>query len=754
MGSEQLAGRAAAGSDLPVVRGPRGRLARRLWTVVTASDPGLERLRSAGTTVGSLLVALGLLYGLVTVWGQPVTSAVLGVLVAMIASIAVNEPTPNRRAATIALLVPCAAASAGLATELSPWPVIADVGFVAVSIGAVFLRLLGPRGLAMGMIGFIAYFLALFVQVTVGQLPVAIVSAAVGALVSVGVGFLLRPRHPDRDLRRMLSALGVRAGSVLEALSRECDGSTAESRRAGRLQSRLAGCGETARLVEQRLDSAEERLLEGIDNDELSVRVFDLQLSVEHLVTVAAHVRVAELPAHIREAIVAALDRAGGVLQEGTGARSAARVGVLAAASSAGAPRVRGGQSVEQVDRLVCALQVTVTGWLQVMDPRPADAAAHHDDSIPDGPVDRVEGGATGDGDTGDDDLPPGRWADTARQAVQVGLAAALAIAVGELISSTRWFWAAIAAFVVFTGASTRGETLSKGWQRVLGTLAGVGAGVVVAALVGGNTVAALVLIVLSVFLGFYLMRISSGWMIFFITAMLALLYGLLGQFSVELLLVRLEETAAGAAIGVLVSFLVFPSSTRGAVRRGAGEFLTDLGELLEHLTTTLTGQRTTGSSAQAEASALRESFDSLKSTAKPLTEGLAGLANRSGYRRTLRVLGACEHHARVLARVADTAAGSAAADPDLCRALGSAVQGVRDNVDTVARAVDEGLAGVLVHPADAALDALDRNVDTARESDRHGLAAIGRQLRAIDQAVCGLATDRGARAQPLEGVR
>lgn len=719
----------------------------RLWAVFTASDPGWGRLRSAGTTVATLVVALCVLYGLVSLWSQPVTSAILGVVVAMIASLAVNESDPARRAMSIGLLIPSAAATAALAAVLGPHPVIADCVFVVVAIGAVFLRLIGPRGTAMGMIGFMAYFLALFVQVKVGQLPVVIVAAAVGALVAFGMRFLLRSRHPDRDLHRTVAALGVRAGSVVDVLGQAFD-EDSETWPSSRLRSRLTGCGETALTVEEQLNSAGDRLFEGFDNDELSVRIFDFHLTIEHLASVAVHVQPAELPAAGRTQLVAALSSVAKALQTGTDAQAATRVRELATGLSSVVLEGGPGRSVD-VESMLHAVQVAVAGWLRVVDPQPEDTAASADDTGDDEHADAADD----DGTAEDDGPASGRWGDTARQAVQVGLAAALAIVVGELISPTRWFWAAIAAFVVFTGTATRGETLSKGWQRVVGTVAGVVAGVVVAALVGGSTVAALLLILVSVFLGLYLMRISSAWMIFFMTLMLALLYGLLGQFSVGLLLVRLEETAAGAAIGVLVSFVVFPSSTRDAAKGGAGDFLTDLAELLGDLTGKLAGERSGGSSAQAEARNTRGSFNALKATSKPLTDGLAGLGNRSEYRRTLHVLGACEHHARALARLADSAPATAA-DPALRSALIGAVQAVRDNVDIAATSIAGDLAGVMVHPADALLDAVDAAAAAADGLDQSRLLAIGRHLRAMDQAVCGLATDRGAHVRPLEGAR
>jgi uncharacterized membrane protein YccC len=41
---------------------------------------------------------------------------------------------------------------------------------------------------------------------------------------------------------------------------------------------------------------------------------------------------------------------------------------------------------------------------------------------------------------------------------------------VGELVSPARWYWAVLTAFVVFAGTNSRGDVLSHGWQRLVGT--------------------------------------------------------------------------------------------------------------------------------------------------------------------------------------------------------------------------------------------------------------------------------------------
>ncbi len=305
-----------------------------------------------------------------------------------------------------------------------------------------------------------------------------------------------------------------------------------------------------------------------------------------------------------------------------------------------------------------------------------------------------------------------------------------------------------ITAFVVYTGTSTRGEILSKGWQRVVGTLAGVIVGVVVVTLVGGHTAVAVILIGVCLFFAFYLMALSPAVMMFFITTMLALLYGLLGQFSVALLLVRLEETAAGAAIGILVSYLVFPASTRDAAREGVADFLADLGALLGQATDRLGGAGPGRGLTTGEARDLRDQLTTLTTTLKPLTDGLAGLVGRPGSRRTLQVLRVCEHHARALSRAVDHAPG-ATLSPAQRLTLVQAGHAVQANVATLANAFRTGMPSSAVQSAEPALHALEQQIGDTAQPGRERLLTAVRHLHAIDHAICARAADLGATEDP-----
>jgi uncharacterized membrane protein YgaE (UPF0421/DUF939 family) len=104
----------------------------------------------------------------------------------------------------------------------------------------------------------------------------------------------------------------------------------------------------------------------------------------------------------------------------------------------------------------------------------------------------------------------------------------------------------------------------------------GVVIGVVLASLVGGNVVVSVLLIFVTLFI-FYWSQANNGVMMLSITTMLALLYGLLGEFSIGLLLTRLLETAIGAAIGILVALFVLPTPTSETVREGMRAYLARL---------------------------------------------------------------------------------------------------------------------------------------------------------------------------------
>src|SRR5258707_10097927 len=157
------------------------------------------------------------------------------------------------------------------------------------------------------------------------------------------------------------------------------------------------------------------------------------------------------------------------------------------------------------------------------------------------------------------------------------------------------------------------------------GTFLGVPCGKQAATLFAGDKTASLVAIFVCLFCAFYFMTVTYSLMTFWITTMLALLYGLLGQFSFGVLMLRIEETAIGAVIGIAVAILVLPTNSRTAIRTDTKAFLTTLSGLIETSIATMFDDDEAASPTQ-RARQLDRDLQQFRTTAKPLLAGGAGV--------------------------------------------------------------------------------------------------------------------------------
>lgn len=110
----------------------------------------------------------------------------------------------------------------------------------------------------------------------------------------------------------------------------------------------------------------------------------------------------------------------------------------------------------------------------------------------------------------------------------------------GLLLSRDRWFWAVLAAFLVFTNTNSRGDTAMKALSRSLGTVFGIAIGLVLATLISGEPVIAIPVAGICIFLAFYFLQVSYATMTFFISIVLCLVYGMTGVLTLDLLQLRI----------------------------------------------------------------------------------------------------------------------------------------------------------------------------------------------------------------------
>lgn len=593
---------------LLTARGPVSAGIHAAWDRIVASDPGLARLRMAISGAVSLLTTIGIEYLFTHALGVTGKKAMifymLGGVSGMFGTMAlfgVGRKIVTRLRTVAGFPV---AIGAGLVSGVlfgQPKALTLTM-FVVVTFFAVWVRRFGPSFFSYGLMGWMGYLLASRSQATFGELPLMflalIVAAAWLGLLSITV---LRV-NPSTVLISSLAAFQARIRRIVALCGAFADLDPGDPnelarwrRRLDRQQRQLA---EAALMLEA--SSGQSRTLpNAAAGRRLRAQALQAQLAADGL-----------------------SGGVGGVTRHAPGYTAAA--GEVARLVGAGAfPAAR--QAAEALQAQVVADHAgSGAAWAayRLVDAvgdfaRTAETAT---DFSPAGIRALVEEVSTVSADSGDAPAPfdpavglskgdlPGsvevaksvpargpRWLGrrlslTTRQAVQATVASALAVLAGVAVSHYRYYWALIAVFMTFSGTTTRAESARKALYRVLGTLAGLVVAIALANATRGKGPMVLVIIGVSVFCGMYLKRISYVFMIFFTTVMLGQLYSALGEFSDQLLVLRLIETMVGAAIGIVVSLVFLPLSTDDTVLAARRRVLDTLRDALETVATRLDG--------------------------------------------------------------------------------------------------------------------------------------------------------------------
>lgn len=512
---------------------------------------------------------------------------------------------------------------------------------VVLAIGT-YCRRFGPPGFIGGMLAFMGAFLGFFIQDYVpladfGWLTAEVVAGAAGTLL---VHFALFPPRPEAAVRRMQRSYAARArglaSEVAELFEAADRAAGPEARRAERrVQRHLLRLNEAALLIDAQL--APQALRAGWSAAVLHQLLFDAEVELSNVARFALALASRPLPARASDLVVAALtsvrdadldavcDTAAAIrdLLDGDEAAVADGDRILAhrfATSVTGLGKALrafrmypAGQPPDNVAEAEFQPQVlTFGGWL----PGSANVAgAASQERGGTGLIERI------------------RLAPYARFAIQMGIAVAGAIIAGDAMSGRRFYWAVIGAFITFMGTNTAGEQLRKGLFRVLGTVVGVLAGGVLAHLVGNVVWLQVVVIMASLFVGLYLFRVNYTFMVIGITVMVSQLYVELGEYSNNLLLLRLGETAVGAAVAILTALLVVPLHVGRVARVAARQQLEALADLADRCLDRLADPASTaGSDLELRAASRRVdvAYQALVAVVRPMRTPLFGrLAKR-----------------------------------------------------------------------------------------------------------------------------
>ncbi|MFE2420643.1 FUSC family protein [Streptomyces hokutonensis] len=294
----------------------------------------------------------------------------------------------------------------------------------------------------------------------------------------------------------------------------------------------------------------------------------------------------------------------------------------------------------------------------------------------------------------------------TTRQAVQATAGAGFALVVGQLVSGQRWYWAVGATWWIFVNTASRGETVIRGFRRVLGTVLGIALGLLIAVPLRGAPAPTALLVAACVFGIFYSAAVSYTWMMLSVTLMAELLYGLLGVLTPGLLALRFAETGVGALGAVLAVLLVLPVTTHTTTDAWIQRALRCVRACTAEATARLAGS---GRADPAERiTELEQLLGRVRLSVAPLVHPLNPMLGRKRRaRRVLALLDDCAHEIRGLATAAaDPQASHDARLAAACRRVETAVEALTGG-EVSPLAVTA--AGSPVEPALAHLHGLER---------------------------------------------
>ncbi|MDG9717924.1 FUSC family protein [Streptomyces sp. DH24] len=732
-----------------------GRSARaRLRDRFAASDPGLLRLAAGLRTVGAIALTLAVLAPLRT----DVTHLVAGAMAAMVATFSIQEKQRPQQAVTLALGLPVALVSVSLGALLHSRVLAGDAFFVALIFAAVYGRRFGDRGTALGLIGFQVYFLSLFVGAEASDLPRLYPVICVAFACSAVVRFGIVPQTPAGILERLRQAFRARLAQLVSAQLDLLDAGPDDIDKAlEAVRDGTARLHESALLIQSRLeegtpDESGARLVQRrIADAEIAAERLGLQLltarSAERTDTLTLHLPGAPAPEAgrlpVRDEAIDTVRRDLEALRllvlrppaEHSGTALAhVRNRLLGYRDEENLPTASPAvqdvfRGIGEAARAVLGLRLAFEGPQDESDDSPATARSREELDAEDAAIDAGEEAA-------EEAEPGGLDRPTTRAAVQVAVGSALAIVGGELMSSHRWYWAVLTCWIVFLNTSSTGEIVVKGYRRLLGTVLGVVAGIALAGLVGPHTWVAFALVMVFIFAMFYTAPLSYTLMSFFVTAMLGLLYTLLHTYSLSVLLLRVAETALGAACGVFAAAFVLPVRTDRRTNELLGTVLERLADVTEDAVDQLSG----GPAADLldKARDLDQALSDLRGATQPLTHPITPLrARRDTARYVVAMLETCAYHARSLAATAELLPThpSIAADPRLRGAVRRTVR----NIGAIAARVADEHADVEVETGPSIASLLEPGRAGA---ERYGRVTgrVLRHLERLDEAVAGLA--------------
>jgi uncharacterized membrane protein YccC len=607
---------------------------------------------------------------------------------------------------------------------------------VIVAIGT-YVRRFGPLGFVGGVGLFVGIYLGFTAggAIKLGDLGWIAAELGVGLFVALAIRFVLFYPRQAKALERTRRSYDARARKVAALALELLDNPGHTGRDVRRLRYQLARLNEAALMIDAQLGDPGAPA-GGSSAHLLHQQLFDAELALTDIARSAETMARAGLPASPRfEARLALAEIARGN-NERARAHAIRLIALLGEAESVPPGQDRAVTALYRFAGSVIALADAMSKWMAARATDVGKGAFQPS-------VQLVGGWLPGSAQVSSiASLEPGprpgeraRLPLHSRTAIQIGIAAGVAIALGDLVSARYFNWAVTPVFVTFMGTFNSREHVQKAFLRVVGVAVGVAVGALLVTVVGHHTYGSIAVILVALFFAYYLIRINYAFCVIGITVVIAQLYMQLGDYSASLMLLRLEETVIGAAVAGAVVMLVLPLRTRRVLGVAVRNHVQAVGQLAAHATHHLLGEdHDTEATLRSGARAVDAAYHALTASAQPLRRVLSGTVDRRTS-RGLRLAAACHDHSRNL--VADTAmAGPLDAGTRLYIQLASV--NIRRSLDAIVGALTGGRDGVYIRSS-ALFDQAGRRIEERSGLTDPARLAI-RDLELIDGTLARMA--------------
>jgi hypothetical protein len=572
------------------------------------ADPGLNQLRMALQVVLGIGTGLGLAYIFVRLTGAlqlparsapaPVVAAAdhgtlvlmmnLAGMMAMLASMMVQERARMGQVLFSVLLPTPLVATLVLGLVIGSYRVPSLVFVVAAAAVGVYLRRFGQRGAAAGVAAFIGALLGFLLHASFGLGDVGWIVAdlEVGVLAFLLVWAVFFGPDPEGALARMRRSQQARARRLLAlGISVLAEDDRWRLRALGeQIRRQLIRLNETVLMIDAQLAEAHPWTAAAE-----AQRSFDAELALSNTARFAVALAGTEAPSAIRRGAAAALSA---LLDDNLAVASRAIAALRA-------PPRGGDRTAVLTSRLAASAEHYAQARDRLGRPVGDDeiAAADGGDFTPAAPL--IGGWLPG-------SAPVSARASTTpwrgllhrstmppylRATIQIAVAATVAVAAGDAVSAQRVYWAALTVFVSFI-ATNSGELVRRALLRAGGTAIGIALGDLLVHLTGGGVWSTVLIVLVAMFFGMYLIRVSYLFTTIGITVMVSQLYDQLGGFSWQVLLLRLTETGIGVGCVVVTVLVIVPLHPRRVLVTGVLAWFQALNGLVDAVLGRIDGKR------------------------------------------------------------------------------------------------------------------------------------------------------------------